>query len=134
MQTSLLWLLLGIKLASIPVYWYTQKPILYHDIEWKYRYFNILTRITHHYIRLDMCRYLLFIVGTLDTYIVYYLLSYTHSAHTRMWLCAFIPHIHICAISMCATLKTTLVYSSMMMLSHIFVRDNIHTCITKVSL
>ena len=34
---------------SIPVYQYTQKPILYHDIECIYRYFDISIRIAHHY-------------------------------------------------------------------------------------
>ena len=36
---------------SIPVYRYTQKLILYHDIQRKYRYFDISIRIAHHYTR-----------------------------------------------------------------------------------
>ena len=35
---------------SIPVYRYTQKLILYHDIQQKYRYFDISIRIAHHYL------------------------------------------------------------------------------------
>ena len=35
---------------SIPVYQYTQKLILYHDIQRKYRYFDISIRIAHHYL------------------------------------------------------------------------------------
>ena len=35
---------------SIPVYRYTQKLILYHIIQQKYRYFDISIRIAHHYL------------------------------------------------------------------------------------
>ena len=37
-----------------PVYRYTQKPILYHDIEYKFQYFDISIHITHHYVSVQV--------------------------------------------------------------------------------